>query len=361
MISTVAGSGTAGFSGDGGAATAALLNTPSGVALDGAGNLYISDGLNHRIRKVDSSGNISTVAGTGTQGYGGDGGAATAALLNTPADVALDGAGNLYIVDNNNHRIRKVDSAGNISTVAGTGTAGFSGDGGAAMAALLNHPVGVALDALGNLYIADQLNHRIRKIATVPGFSAGILSTGVITTVAGDGAQGYGGDGGAAVAAQLNLPVGVALDGAGNLYIADRSNNRIRKVGPPPPPPPPARPREPEPTVEPVGRFRVVVHAGGGSRPVGTDVADAHAARRRRRGGVRGADQRALDRGLALERERIVEGELGRGRDDYAAGYGESSGAASGNPPRLCVYPLRGGARRGCASCWRWRRRRVRT
>ena len=255
VISTVAGSGTAGFSGDGGAATAAQLDGPTDVALDGAGNLYISDGLNHRIRKVDSSGNISTVAGTGTQGYGGDGGAATAAQLDTPADVALDGAGNLYIVDNNNHRIRKVDSAGNISTVAGTGTAGFSGDGGAAMAALLNHPVGVALDALGNLYIADQLNHRIRKIATVPGFSAGILSTGVITTVAGDGAQGYGGDGGAAVAAQLNLPVGVALDGAGNLYIADRSNNRIRKVGPPPPPP--ARPREPEPTVEPVGVFEL--------------------------------------------------------------------------------------------------------
>ena len=255
VISTVAGSGTAGFSGDGGAATAAQLNSPNGMALDGAGNLYIADGLNHRIRKVDSDGNISTVAGDGTNSYGGDGGAATAAQLDTPADVALDAAGNLYIVDNNNNRIRKVNSAGNISTVAGAGTAGFSGDGGAAMAALLNRPVGVALDALGNLYIADRLNHRIRKIETVPGFSAGILSTGVITTVAGDGAQGYGGDGGAAVAAQLNQPADVALDGAGNLYIADTSNNRIRKVGPPPPPP--ARPREPEPTVEPVGVFEL--------------------------------------------------------------------------------------------------------
>ena len=255
VISTVAGSGTAGFSGDGGAATAAQLNRPNGVALDGAGNLYISDGSNHRIRKVDSAGVISTVAGDGTNSYGGDGGAATSAQLDLPSGVALDGAGNLYIVDNDSNRIRKVNSAGNISTVAGTGTAGFSGDGGAAMAAQLNRPIGVALDALGNLYIADFNNDRIRKIATVPGFSAGILSTGVITTVAGDGARGYGGDGGAAVAAQLHRPGDVALDGAGNLYIADSGNNRIRKVAPPPPPP--ARPREPEPTVEPVGVFEL--------------------------------------------------------------------------------------------------------
>ena len=253
VISTVAGSGTAGFSGDGGAATAAQLNIPAGVAPDGAGNLYIADTDNHRIRKVDSAGVISTVAGDGTSGFGGDGGAATAARLDGPTDVALDGTGNLYIADTGNDRIRKVDSAGVISTVAGDGTNGFSGDGGAAMAAQLNTPVGVALDALGNLYITDRFNHRIRKIATVPGFSAGILSTGVITTVAGDGTQGYGGDGGAATAAQLNQPIGVALDGAGNLYIADTDNNRIRKVGPPPP----ARPREPEPTVEPVGVFEL--------------------------------------------------------------------------------------------------------
>ena len=167
----------------------------------------------------------------------------------------MDGSGNLYIAGYSNHRIRKVDSAGVISTVAGSGTAGFSGDGGAAMAAQLNFPSGVALDALGNLYIAEWNNHRIRKIATVPGFSAGILSTGVITTVAGDGTGGYGGDGAAAVAAQLRSPTGVALDGSGNLYIADTHNNRIRKVGPPPPPP--ARPREPEPTVEPVGVFEL--------------------------------------------------------------------------------------------------------
>ena len=255
VISTVAGSGTSGFSGDGGAATSAQLHWPRGVALDGAGNLYIADNNNHRIRKVNSAGNISTVAGTGPAGFSGDGGAATSAQLSNPRGVAPDALGNLYIADTSNNRIRKVNSAGVISTVAGNGMAGFGGDGGAATAARLRDPGGVALDGAGNLYIADRSNHRIRKIATVPGFSAGILSTGVITTVAGDGTQGYGGDGGAAVAALLSHPSGVALDGAGNLYIADTSNNRIRKVGPPPPPP--ARPREPEPTVEPVGVFEL--------------------------------------------------------------------------------------------------------
>ena len=247
VISTVAGSGTAGFSGDGGAATAAQLNEPYGVALDGAGNLYIAEWNNNRIRKVNSAGVISTVAGTGTAGFSGDGGAATAAQLSNPQDVALDAAGNLYIADVNNNRIRKVNSAGVISTVAGTGTAGFSGDGGAATSAQLHWPRGVALDGAGNLYIADNNNHRIRKVD----------SSGSISTVAGTGTAGYSGDGGAATSAQLSNPRGVALDGAGNLYIADTSNNRIRKVGPPPPPPPPARPPEPEPTVEPVGVFEL--------------------------------------------------------------------------------------------------------
>ena len=245
VISTVAGSGTAGFSGDGGAATAAQLNEPYGVAVDSSGNLYIAEWNNNRIRKVNSAGVISTVAGTGTAGFSGDGGAATAAQLSNPQDVALDAAGNLYIADVNNNRIRKVNSAGVISTVAGTGTAGFSGDGGAATSAQLHWPRGVALDGAGNLYIADNNNHRIRKVD----------SSGSISTVAGTGTAGYSGDGGAATSAQLSNPRGVALDGAGNLYIADTSNNRIRKVGPPPPPP--ARPREPEPTVEPVGVFEL--------------------------------------------------------------------------------------------------------
>ena len=220
VITTVAGDGTRGFGGDGGPATAAQLYVPSGVAVDGAGNLYIADRGNRRIRKVDSAGVISTVAGDGTRGYGGDGGPATAAQLNAPAGVAPDGAGNLYIADRDNHRIRKVDPAGVISTVAGDGTLGYGGDGSPATAAQLASPRGVALDEAGNLYIADTFNYRIRKVD----------AAGVITTVAGDGTLGFGGDGSPATAAQLNQPIGVAPDGAGNLYIADWGNNRIRKV-----------------------------------------------------------------------------------------------------------------------------------
>ena len=186
---------------------------------------------------MDSAGNITTVAGDGTTGFGGDGGAAVAAQLNLPHSVAVDGSGNLYIADWGNHRIRKVDSAGVITTVAGSGTAGFGGDGGAAVAARLSLPTGVAVDGAGNLYIADWGNHRIRKVN----------SAGVITTVVGDGTAGFGGDGGAAAAAQLNSPRGVAPAGSGNLYIADTGNNRIRKLTPPPAPV--MRPREPEPAV----------------------------------------------------------------------------------------------------------------
>ena len=220
VISTMAGDGTEGIGGDGGAAAAAQLRFPRGVALDASGNLYIADSGNHRIRKVDAAGVISTVAGDGTQGYGGDGGPATAAQLRFPRGVALDASGNLYIADSSNHCIRKVDSAGVISTVAGTGNSGFRGDGGAATAARLRRPFDVALDGAGNLYIADYINSRIRKVD----------SAGVISTVAGDGTRGSGGDGGPATAAQLRFPTGVAVDGAGNLYIADRFNQRIRKV-----------------------------------------------------------------------------------------------------------------------------------
>ncbi len=221
-ISTVAGNGAPRFGGDGGLATAAQLHFPSGVALDGAGNLYIADSGNYRIRKVDAAtGNISTVAGDGTSGDDGDGGLAVDARLAQPEGIALDGAGNLYIADSDNHRIRKVDADGYISTVAGDGTSGDDGDGGSAIEAQLNRPIGVALDGSGNLYIADYLNNRIRKVDA---------ATGYISTVAGDGAGSFGGDGGLATAAQLRLPHDVALDGAGNLYIADSDNHRIRKV-----------------------------------------------------------------------------------------------------------------------------------
>ena len=228
-ITTVVGDGTFGFSGDGGPATSAKLAFPLGLAFDSSGNLFIADGSNHRIRKVDTSGNISTVAGT-TKGFSGDGGPATSAQLNDPTDVAVDSSGNLFIADWPNNRIRKVDSSGNISTVAGTGSTGsleggFSGDGGPATSAQLRDPWGVTIDSAGNLYIGDSINHRIRKVDT----------SGTITTVAGTGATGLGqggfsGDGGPATSPRLSRPLGVAIDSSGNLFIADAHNHRIRKV-----------------------------------------------------------------------------------------------------------------------------------
>ena len=219
VISTVAGSGSGGLSGDDGPATAAELNFPFGVFVDSGGNLFIADFNNHVVRKVDSNGTITTVAGTGAAGLSGDDGVATAAQLNFPTGVFVDSGGNLFIADQTNHSVRKVDSGGTITTVAGTGAAGFSGDNGAATGAQLNNPVGVFVDATGNLFIADATNNRVRKVAG-----------GTITTVAGTGAAGFSGDDGAATAAELDAPVGVSGDAAGNLFIADRSNQRIRKV-----------------------------------------------------------------------------------------------------------------------------------
>jgi uncharacterized protein (TIGR03437 family) len=219
-ISTVAGNGTPGYSGDGSTASSGQLNSPTGVAVDSAGNLYIADSLNCRIRKVASGGNISTYAGNGTLSYSGDGGAASQAQLNTPQGVAADAAGNFYIADTLNNVVRKVSPNGTISNYAGKGSAGNSGDGSAATSAQLNGPQGLAVDASGNLFIADTLNAKVRKVST----------SGVITTVAGNGTAGYGGDGSAAASAQLNLPIGVAVDSSGNLYIADFGNSRVRKV-----------------------------------------------------------------------------------------------------------------------------------
>jgi uncharacterized protein (TIGR03437 family) len=203
IITTVAGNGTQGFSGDGGPATAAELDGPTGVAVDGAGNLFIAD--NNRIRKVSASGAIATVAGDGAPGrfFFGDGGPATAAGLDLPTGVAMDGAGNLFIADVGNYRVRRVSPDGAITTVAGNG-------------------VSVAVDAGGNLFIADIGNHRIRRVSP----------DGIITTVAGTGTQGFSGDGGPATSAELNFPNAVAVDRERNLFIADGSNHRIRKVSP---------------------------------------------------------------------------------------------------------------------------------
>jgi trimeric autotransporter adhesin len=223
VVTTVAGTGTAGFSGDGGPATSAMLSFPSGVAVDGAGILYIADHQNMRIRRVDKNGVISTVAGNGRRGFGGDGGPATRASLNRPNRVAVDRSGALYVADVGNHRIRKVDTRGIITTVAGNGSAGFSGDGGSATRASLDEPWDVAVSDQGTLYIADSNNSRVRAVGT----------NGVLTTVAGGSADGeFTGDGGQATNALLSLGYlhsGIALDSGGALYITE-DFGRVRKI-----------------------------------------------------------------------------------------------------------------------------------
>ena len=222
-ISTVAGNGTAGYSGDGAAASSAELYDPTGVAVDSSGNLYIADSVNNVVRKVTSSGTITTFAGSNTlgAGYSGDGGSATSAQLNLPLGVAVDSAGNVYIADTKNNRIRKVTPSGTITTAVGTGAGGFAGDGRGASAASINGPRSVAVDSKSQLYIADTGNNSIRKVDT----------NGIITTIAGNGAGEYSGDGGMAVDAALRTPYGVAVDASGSVYVADYGNSRIRKIG----------------------------------------------------------------------------------------------------------------------------------
>ncbi|MBT6596548.1 MAG: hypothetical protein HOB34_10655, partial [Nitrospina sp.] len=190
-------------------ATDTEISLVDGIAVDKKGNIYIAMRDHNIISRVDTKGNMTRYAGTGESGYGGDGGKATEARLKLPAGLTLDRKGNLYIADRNNHRVRKVDSRGNITTVAGNGTAGFSGDGGKATEAQLSRPSGVAVDDKGNLYIADRSNDRIRVVN----------SKGIITTFAGDGVDGFKGDSGPAAQAQLSKPFGLALDKKGNLYI----------------------------------------------------------------------------------------------------------------------------------------------
>lgn len=220
IITTVVGTGTAGYNGDGIMATAAELQGPQGVAFDAAGNMYIADVNNFRIRKVDGTGMISTVAGNGMIGYNGDNMPATAAEMYNVMSVVVDIAGNLYIADAGNNLVRKINTSGIINSIAGSLTQGYSGDGGPATAAELYYPEGVAIDAGGNIYIADDDNDVIRKVTPA----------GIITTFAGNGATGYSGDGGPATAAELAVGTAVGTDAAGNVYIADYENAVVRKV-----------------------------------------------------------------------------------------------------------------------------------
>jgi streptogramin lyase len=262
IISTIAGNGVAGFSGDGGLANQATLFGPRGVAVDSNGNIYIADTDNNKIRKInasdgiistiakelngpngiavdslnnvyiaeyysnvirkiDKNGNITTIAGTlNTSGFSGDGGTATSAKLSGPSGIAVDSNGNIYIADTSNQRIRKIDAKGIITTIAGNGVAGFSGDGGTATSALLNNPIGLAVDSLNNVYIAEYYSNVIRKID----------AKGIISTIAGNGGGGFLGDGGTATSALLSKPRGIAVDSNGNIYIVDTFNQRIRKI-----------------------------------------------------------------------------------------------------------------------------------
>jgi hypothetical protein len=219
IISVFAGNGTMGFSGDGGTATSASLNKPLDLAIDGVGNIYILDVGNNRIRKVNTSGIISTYAGTGTYSFSGDGGPAILATFQQPSSITADLTGNVYVADYWNRRIRKIDSSGIINTIAGTGTAGYSGDNGPALAAQISDIIGMATDAAGNLYLSDQAYHVIREINT----------TGTINTICGTGVAGFSGDGGPAISAQLNVPRNLTVH-SNTLFIVDQTNSRIRTI-----------------------------------------------------------------------------------------------------------------------------------
>lgn len=222
IVADVAGSDHPAYVGDGGPAMEAQLSKPQDVAVDAAGNLYVADYGNSRVRKVSPAGVITTIAGNGTSGFSGDGGPATSARLGGPVALAIDSAGSLFISEYLNNRVRKVNPDGIISTAAGTDLCCDLGDGGPATNAFVPMPHGIAVDSAGNLYIAEWPDSRIRRVTP----------EGTISTIAGNGARGLSGDGGPATDSQLNLPWGVAADGTGNVYVADNQNSRLRKISP---------------------------------------------------------------------------------------------------------------------------------
>jgi hypothetical protein len=220
-VTTYAGSGTAGYSGDNGPPGEATLNHPTQLAFYSDGSLYIADAGNNVVRKITPAGIITTVAGTGVAGYNGDNVLATNAWLNFPDSIALDTQGNLYIADAGNNRIRKVSTSGVITTVAGNGNGGYNGDNLLAIDAELNEPTRVVVDTAGDLFISDLLNNRIREVDSLGS---------MISTLAGSGVAGFQGDNGPATTAELDNPVSLALDASGDVYIADLMNYRIRVV-----------------------------------------------------------------------------------------------------------------------------------
>jgi hypothetical protein len=320
-ITTVAGT-SGGLSGDGGPATAAQLLNPVAVAVTADGGFLIADSDNNLVRRVSTAGTISTVAGASPGGFSGDGGPATAAQLNLPSGVAATGDGGFLIADNNNSRVRRVSPAGTITTVAGTGTAGFSGDGGPAIAAQLFGPAGVVATADGGFLIADSLNNRVRRVSLA----------GTITTVAGDGTEGFLGDSGLATAAQLREPQGLAATADGGFLIADLLNNRVRFVdadlgiprGPQDPAPQAPAPQAPAPQ----GAARqgpALRGPAGPAGPVGrAPLAIAFADSRLR---VR-ARQMVTLRYAATDRARVVV-RIMRGRRTVARARGRARGAAN--------------------------------
>jgi len=220
IITTIAGTGTKGYSGDNGPATNAQLSMPVRICRDGSGNILFSDQRNNVIRKIDPSGIITTIAGNGTTGYAGDNGPATAAALNGPSGLDVDTAGYLYISDAGNNVIRKINTSGIISTIAGDGVSGFSGDNGPATAAEIGYPLGLKIDKYGNIFFADFKNKRIRKID----------NTGIISSIAGNGGSIYSGDGNPATDEGIGQPGGIAVNNSGDIFISDYLNHFIRKV-----------------------------------------------------------------------------------------------------------------------------------
>ncbi|MFI5150911.1 MAG: NHL repeat-containing protein [Bacteroidia bacterium] len=219
---TFAGTGKEGFSGDGGPALKAQLNLPSGIATDASGSVYIADAGNCRILKIDTKGIIKTIAGTGEPESSGDGGKAISASLNFPSAITVDAKGNVYFTEPMDHKIRKINTDGTITTIAGNGKSGYSGDGGPALQASMNNPAQLCADKEGNIFVADQENSAIRKITP----------SGIISTIAGNGTKGFEGDGGSPLKAKLNKPAAVLVDSKGTIYIADQGNDGIRKITP---------------------------------------------------------------------------------------------------------------------------------